>query len=165
MHVAIVTFDGFSEIDTFVALGLLNRLEDNGWRAELASPAAYVTSTNGVTVQAQRPLEFANDADVVLFGSNMYARALSSNSALLDRLTLDPLRQTIGAIGSGSLLLARLGLDLPATEYHTVGGMVVSHLRHLATPGESFEAWGFRFTVVDATERSIKQVRAERAEG
>jgi transcriptional regulator GlxA family with amidase domain len=110
MHVAIVTFDGFSEIDTFIALGLLNRLEDNGWRAELASPAAYVTSTNGVTVQAQRPLEFANDADVVLFGSNMYARALSSNSALLDRLTLDPLRQTIGAVGSGALLLARLGL-------------------------------------------------------
>ena len=58
-----------SEIDTFIALGLLNRLEDNGWRAELASPAAYVTSTNGVTVQAQRPLEFANDADVVLFDS------------------------------------------------------------------------------------------------
>ena len=35
MHVAIVTFDGFSEIDTFVALGLLNRLEDNGWRVHL----------------------------------------------------------------------------------------------------------------------------------
>ncbi len=114
MRIAIVTFDGFNELDAFIALGLLNLV--TGWKAELTAPAAHLTSMGGVTVQAQRPLTFANDADVVLFGSGLYHRAVAQNSALLDRLQLDPLRQTIGAQGSGVLLLARLGLlaDRPA---------------------------------------------------
>jgi transcriptional regulator GlxA family with amidase domain len=71
---------------------------------------------NGVTVKAQQPLEFANDADAVLFGSGLYTRAIAEGSALLDRLQLDPLRQLIGAQCSGTLLMARLGLlgDMPA---------------------------------------------------
>ena len=116
MRIAILTFDGFNELDSFIALGLLNRLGAYGWKAEITSPSARVTSMNGVTVQAQRPLEFANEADAVIFGSGIYTRAIAENSALLDRLQLDPLRQTIGAQCSGTLLLARLGLlaDMPA---------------------------------------------------
>ncbi|MGZ5130408.1 MAG: AraC family transcriptional regulator [Caldimonas sp.] len=120
MRVAIVTFDGFNEIDSFVALGLLNGLAAKGWKAEITSPAASVTSMNGVTIQAQQPLEFANEADAVLFGSGIYTRAIAEaagrKGAALDRLQLDPVRQTIGAQCSGSLLLARLGLlaDMPA---------------------------------------------------
>ncbi|HEY9237770.1 MAG TPA: AraC family transcriptional regulator, partial [Burkholderiaceae bacterium] len=116
MRVAIVTFDGFNELDSFIALGLLNRLAADGWKAEITSPTAHVTSMNGVTVQAQQPLEFANDADAVVFGSGIYTRAIAANSALLDRLQLDPIRQLIGAQCSGALLLARLGLlaDMPA---------------------------------------------------
>ena len=120
MRIAIVTFDGFNEIDSFVALGLLNRLSAQGWKAEIASPSAKVTSMNGVTVQAQQPLEFANRADVVLFGSGIYTRAIADSfgkkGSLLDRLQLDPVRQTIGAQCSGALLMARLGLlaDMPA---------------------------------------------------
>ena len=116
MRIAILTFDGFNELDSFIALGLLNRLGARGWKAEITSPSAHVTSMNGVTVQAQRPLEFANEADAVIFGSGIYTRAIAANSALLDRLQLDPLRQTIAAQCSGTLLLARLGLlaDMPA---------------------------------------------------
>ena len=116
MRVAILTFDGFNELDSFIALGLLNRLKADGWKAEITSPSAQVTSMNGVTVTAQQPLEFANDADAVIFGSGIYTRAIAENSALLDRLQLDPLRQLIGAQCSGTLLLARLGLlaDMPA---------------------------------------------------
>jgi putative hemolysin len=55
-----------------------------------------------------------------------------------------------------------LGLHLPSADFHTVGGMVMSHLRHLAAPGESFVEWGLRFTVEDATERTILRVRVER---
>ena len=69
MRVAIVTFDGFNELDSFIALGLLNRLSAQGWKAEITSPATSITSMNGVTIQAQQPLEFANSADIVLFGS------------------------------------------------------------------------------------------------
>ena len=120
MRIAILTFDGFDELDSFIALGLLNRLKPEGWSAQITSPSSHVTSMNGVTVQAQQPLEFANDADAVLFGSGLYTRALAdgstSGSALLDRLQLDPLRQLIGAQCAGALLLARLGLlgDVPA---------------------------------------------------
>jgi transcriptional regulator GlxA family with amidase domain len=116
VRIAILTFDGFNELDSFIALGLLNRLSADGWKAEIASPSALVTSMNGVTVQAQQPLEFANEADAVVFGSGIYTRAIAENSAMLDRLQLDPIRQLIGAQCSGALLLARLGLlsDMPA---------------------------------------------------
>jgi len=120
MRVAIVTFDGFNELDSFIALGLLNRLSAQGWKAEIASPSAKVTSMNGVTIQAQQPLEFANSADIVLFGSGIYTRAIADSfgkkGSLLDRLQLDPVRQTIGGQCSGVLLMARLGLlaDQPA---------------------------------------------------
>ena len=120
MRVAILTFDGFNELDSFIALGLLNRLSADGWKAEITSPTSHVTSMNGVTVQAQQPLEFANEADAVIFGSGIYTRAIAEDygrrGALLDRLQLDPVRQLIGAQCSGALLLARLGLlaDMPA---------------------------------------------------
>ncbi len=115
--VAIVVFDGFSELDSFILSGLLNQLRPKGWSAELCGPGRAVTSQNGVTVQLQRPLEWANEADVVLFGSGLYHRAIAANSALLDRLQLDPTRQLLGAQSSGVLLLARLGLlgDQPAS--------------------------------------------------
>ena len=120
MRIAILTFDGFNELDAFIALGLLNRLGAEGWKAEIASPSKHVTSMNGVTVQAQRPLEFANEADAVIFGGGLYTRAIAADygkrGSLLDRLQLDPIRQLIGAQCSGALLLARLGLlaDMPA---------------------------------------------------
>jgi transcriptional regulator GlxA family with amidase domain len=120
VRIAILTFDGFNELDSFIALGLLNRLGPSGWKAELACPSAQVTSMNGVTVQAQRPLEFANEADAVIFGSGIYTRAIAEgigkSGALLDRLQLDPLRQLIAGQCSGTLLMARLGLlaDMPA---------------------------------------------------
>lgn len=120
MRVAILTFDGFNELDSFIALGLLNRLSAQGWKAQITSPSQHVTSMNGVTVQAQQPLEFANDADAVIFGSGIYTRAIADDhgkaGALLDRLQLDPVRQLIGAQCSGALLMARLGLlaDMPA---------------------------------------------------
>ena len=80
MRVAILAFDGFAEIDTFVLLGLHNQLGPLGWRAELAAPASHVTSMNGITVQAQRPLELANDADAVILTGSLYARAIAKTA-------------------------------------------------------------------------------------
>lgn len=142
MRVALLAFDGFNELDTFIPLGLLNRLSADGWTAEITSPTAHVTSMNGVTVQAQRPLEFANEADAVVFGSGIYTRAIAQNSALLDRLQLDPLRQTIAAQCSGTLLLARLGLlaDMPAcTDLTTKPWVVEAGVRVV---DEAFHARG-----------------------
>ena len=103
MRVAIVTFDGFNELDSFIALGLINRLRTVGVHAEITSPSMQVTSMNGVTITAQQPLEFVLDADAVLFGSGIYTRAIAENAALMDRIVLDPTRQLIGAQCSGTL--------------------------------------------------------------
>lgn len=137
MKIAILTFDGFNELDSFIALGLLNRLGSQGWKAEITSPTSHVTSMNGVTIQAQRPLEFANEADAVIFGSGIYTRAIAENSKLLDRLRLDPLRQLIGAQCSGTLLLARLGLigDVPAcTDLTTKPWVIEAGVRVIDAP-------------------------------
>ena len=137
MRIAILTFDGFNELDSFIALGLLSRLRADGWKAEIASPASRVTSMNGVVVEAQQPLEFANEADAVIFGSGIYTRAIAENSALLDRLQLDPLRQLIAGQCSGTLLMARLGLlaDMPAcTDLTTKPWVVEAGVRVVDAP-------------------------------
>ncbi|MFM9916028.1 MAG: DJ-1/PfpI family protein [Rhizobacter sp.] len=141
MRIAILTFDGFNEIDAFVPLGLLNRLSARGWKAEITGPTSHMTSMNGVTVQAQQPLEFANEADAVIFGSGIYTRAIAEDigqrGALLDRLQLDPLRQMIGAQCSGTLMMARLGLlaDMPAcTDSNTKPWVVEAGVRVEESP-------------------------------
>nr|WP_314902149.1 DJ-1/PfpI family protein [uncultured Deefgea sp.] len=110
MHIAILTFDAFNELDSFIALGILNRVKTPDWRVTLASPTSTVTSMNGVTIQAQSSLAEACAADVVLFGSGMKTRDIAADEAILAQLQLDPTRQLIGAQCSGTLLLAKLGL-------------------------------------------------------
>ncbi|PEQ11167.1 AraC family transcriptional regulator [Novosphingobium sp. PC22D] len=116
MQIAVLTFDGFNELDSFIASTILNRLRPLGWNAWITSPTEEVTSMNGVTIRRQRPLEFAEEADAVLIGSGVRTRDVARDDALLARLRLDPERQLIGAQCSGTLLLAKLGLtgDLPA---------------------------------------------------
>lgn len=116
MHIAILTFQGFNELDSLIALGILNRVRKPGWRVTLCCPEAQVTSMNGVTVHAQSTLEDARTADAVLVGSGMQTREVVASPALMERLALDPARQLVGAQCSGTLVLAKLGLlhDVPA---------------------------------------------------
>ena len=109
-HVAILTFQGFNEIDSIVALGLLNRVRDPNWRITLCCPEPRVTSMNGVTVEAQSRLEEACTADAVIVGSGLKTREIVATPAILSALKLDPERQLIGAQCSGTLVLAKLGL-------------------------------------------------------
>jgi transcriptional regulator GlxA family with amidase domain len=110
MHIAILTFEGFNELDSLIALGILNRIKKPGWRVTLSCPAASVTSMNGVTVHAQSSLEEACTADAVIVGSGMRTREIVGTPELMARLKLDPARQLIGAQCSGTLILAKLGL-------------------------------------------------------
>jgi transcriptional regulator GlxA family with amidase domain len=109
-RIAILTFDGFNEIDSFVALNILNRVPRDGWKAEIASPSRTVTSANGVRIEAQKPLAFALSADVVIIGSGRKIREVVANDGWMDQLALDPNRQLIASQCSGALVLARLGL-------------------------------------------------------
>jgi transcriptional regulator GlxA family with amidase domain len=110
MHIAILTFEGFNELDSLVALGILNRIRKPGWRVTLSCPAPSVTSMNGVTVHAQSTLADACAADAVIVGSGIRTREIAADPALMQQLALDPSRQLIGAQCSGTLLLAKLGL-------------------------------------------------------
>lgn len=116
MQIAVLTFDGFNELDSFVAVSILNRLKAKGWAAYITCPADEVTSMNGVTVRSQQPLEFTAKADAVLIGSGIKTRDIAADTGLLSRIALDPSRQLIAAQCSGTLLLAKLGVlgNLPA---------------------------------------------------
>jgi hypothetical protein len=59
MHVAILTFDAFNELDSLIALGILHRVKAPGWRVSIASPTARVRSMNGVVLEAQASLRDA----------------------------------------------------------------------------------------------------------
>ncbi len=107
MHIAILTFEGFNELDSLIALGVLNRIK--GWRISLASPTPRVRSMNGVVVESMATLEEASAADAVIVGSGIRTREVVTDRALMERLQLDPARQLLAGQCSGTLVLAKLG--------------------------------------------------------
>jgi transcriptional regulator GlxA family with amidase domain len=137
VQIAVLTFDGFNELDSFIAAAILNRVKAKGWKAHITSPTSEVTSMNGITVRRQQPLEFAHEADAVIIGSGVKTREIVADAALLSQIELDPARQLIGAQCSGTLILAKLGLigDLPAcTDLTTKPWVIEAGVRVLDAP-------------------------------
>lgn len=116
MEIAILTFDGFNELDSLVAASILNRMRAKGWTAHITAPSRTVTSMNGVVIERQKPVEFASEADAVVIGSGIRTREIAADRTMLRRIGLDPARQLIAAQCSGTLLAVKLGLigTLPA---------------------------------------------------
>lgn len=113
MHIAILTFDGFNELDSLIAYGMLSRISllgDTNWRVSISSPTARVTSMNGLTLDAHIDLKEANQADAVLIGSGRKTREVANDPSILSQLQLNPQNQLIAAQCSGTFLLAKLGL-------------------------------------------------------
>jgi transcriptional regulator GlxA family with amidase domain len=110
MHIAILTFEGFNELDSLIALGILNRARMPGWRVSIACPAERVRSMNGVIIESQMTLEEACAADAIVVGSGTQTREVVENADLMSRLRLDPSRQVLAAQCSGTLILAKLGV-------------------------------------------------------
>lgn len=120
MHISILTFDGFNDLDSLVALGMLNRISllgERDWTVHIASPSATVTSMNGLTIHAHEDLSQLAQADAVLVGSGMQTRQVAQTPAVMVQLQqLNPARQLLAAQCSGTYLLGQLGLlqDTPA---------------------------------------------------
>jgi len=110
MLISILTFQGFNELDSFIALGVLNRIKKADWRVNICCPEDSVTSMNGVTITAQSRLDNIEKSDAVIVGSGILTRNIVQNSEIMDMLKLDPMRQLIAAQCSGTLVLAKLGL-------------------------------------------------------
>jgi transcriptional regulator GlxA family with amidase domain len=117
MHIAILTFEGYNELDSLIALGMLGRARRDDWRVTIATPTAKVTSMNGVVIEQMSTLEEACEAGAVIVGSGAATREVVQDRPIMEVLGgLDPSRQLIAAQCSGALVLARLGLlnDIPA---------------------------------------------------
>ena len=137
MNIAILTFEGFNEIDSFVSHHILTRVQVEGWNVAIACPSETVTSTGGIRISAQQPLEFANDADAVLFGGSPRSRHIVEDPAIMSRLKLDPTRQLIGSQCAGAWFLAKLGLlaNQPAcTSLASRAGLEAMGIRVLDQP-------------------------------
>ncbi|HOZ63050.1 MAG TPA: AraC family transcriptional regulator, partial [Burkholderiaceae bacterium] len=83
MHIAILTFDGFNELDSLIAYGMLSRISllgDTSWKVSIASPSPRVTSMNGLTIDAHIDLKQACQADAVLIGSGMKTREVGNDA-------------------------------------------------------------------------------------
>jgi putative intracellular protease/amidase len=117
VHIAILTFDGYNELDSLIALGVLNRIKRPDWRVSIATPAPTVRSMNGVVIESMASLEDACAADAVIVGSGTRTREVIADPAVMGQLRqLDPSRQLLAGQCSGTLVLAKLGLleDVPA---------------------------------------------------
>lgn len=128
MHIAILTFAGYNELDSLIALGVLNRVKTPGWRVSIASPTPRVRSMNGVVIESMATLEEASTADAVIVGSGIQTREVVADRGLMARLQLDPARQLLGAQCSGTLVLAKLGLldGVPACTDLTTKSWVIA---------------------------------------
>jgi transcriptional regulator GlxA family with amidase domain len=111
VHIAILTFEGYNELDSLIALGVLNRVKTRHWRVSIASPAPAVRSMNGVVIESMAGLDEACEADAVIVGSGIATREVVEDRAIMRTLArLDPSRQLIAGQCSGALVLAKLGL-------------------------------------------------------
>ena len=54
-----------------------------------------------------------------------------------------------------------LEINLSMKESHTIGGLVMTRLRRIPMRGESIEESGYRFTVEEASERTVLKLRVE----
>lgn len=121
MKIAIVIFDKFTDIDLFLMWDLLNRVRVDGWEVKiLGEKPAHLSATN-IEIKTHDSLEEANDADAVLFVSGQGTRERIIDENWLAKFDLNPQKQLVGSICSGSLILAKLGLleGKTATTYPT----------------------------------------------
>ena len=88
MHIAILTFEGYNELDSLIALGVLNRVRKPDWRVSIASPTPRVRSMNGVVIESHVSLEEASAADAVIVGSGRRTREVVADQALMSHNAL-----------------------------------------------------------------------------
>lgn len=126
MNLAIVAFDGFTDVDAMLPFDFFHRVKvsygagyEGPWRVQLLADRPRITSYSGIAIEAHGGLAEANAADGVFVVSGDGSREKIADSAFMGALRLDPARQVIGAIDSGAFILAALGLldGLSATTY------------------------------------------------
>jgi transcriptional regulator GlxA family with amidase domain len=121
MKTSIIIFDRFTDIDLFLMWDLLNRVRVADWEVKILGENPVHVSATGIEIKIHGRVEEANDSDAVLFVSGYGTRDRIADENWLTKFKLDPQRQFIGSICSGSLIMAKLGLleGKTATTYPT----------------------------------------------
>jgi len=121
MKISIVIFDKFTDIDLWLMWDLLNRVRVDDWSVKILGDGQQHVSVTGIVTPTHGRLDEAKESDAVLIVSGPGTRDRILDSEWLEKLDLDPTRQMIGSICSGSLILAKLGLldGKTATTYPT----------------------------------------------
>lgn len=115
-RIAIVAFDGFTDIDVFLHWDILNRPKmlaaekTVDWVVHIVGDRMTHVSTAGLTLPMHGRVDDLASYDGVIVTSGMTTRKLMVDQQYLKRLSLDPRRQWIGSQCSGGLLLAAKGL-------------------------------------------------------
>jgi transcriptional regulator GlxA family with amidase domain len=121
--ITIVAFDKFTDVDVYLAWDLFNRVKlvDDSWLVKIVGTEKVHTSVTGLPLHIHGMIEECATADIVFFASGPGTRKLMRDKEYLSRFTLDPKKQLICSMCSGSLILAGLGLlnDITATTYPT----------------------------------------------
>ena len=121
--IVIVAFDNFTDIDVYLAWDLFNRikLKVKDLEVKIVGTAPTHTSSTLLPLQVHGTIDECATADVVFFASGAGTRKLIKDKQYLDRFNLDPEKQIICSMCSGSLILAALGVlnGITATTYPT----------------------------------------------
>jgi transcriptional regulator GlxA family with amidase domain len=129
MKIAMVAYEGFTDVDLFLPWDLFYRVKDptyarhqGPWDVRICADASRIASYSGLRIDRHEPLVWAAAADAVFVVSGPGCRSKIRDPAFLGALRLDPARQMIAAIDSGVLILAALGLleGRSATTYPSV---------------------------------------------
>ena len=129
MKIAMLAFEGFTDVDLFMPWDLFFRVKDptyaayrGEWDVRICADQPRLASYSGLAIDRHAPLAWVREADAVFIVSGPGSRLKIKEPAFLAALQLDPSRQVIAAIDSGVLILAALGLleGLSATTYPSV---------------------------------------------
>ncbi len=111
---AIVCFDGVTDIDVFLHWDILNRprthfRSEPGWEVLLIGTETSHTTRAGLVIQMHGKIDDVLQMDAVIVASGPATRQLMHDKTYLSRLSLESSRQFLGAQCSGSLILAGSG--------------------------------------------------------
>lgn len=109
MKIAIVCFDNFTDIDVFLPWDLLNRVRLVGgisdWDVQLLGTKETHISMSGLRIPMTGSISDLPSADAVIFASGKGIQDLYKNQQYINSIHIDPQKQLIGSMCSGSLLL------------------------------------------------------------
>lgn len=109
MRVALIGFEEFADLDLFLPWDLCTRVERPEWEVCILGPGPNLRSAGGLLLPTHGGLEAANKADAVIFAGGGGALREAACPSLRRRLRLEPERQILAGIGSGSCVLGALG--------------------------------------------------------